>query len=114
MPHNPERTRENDFVLPGDPEVWTEAYRAWIERHGDHGDNCVMCGRRTGGKANTAFVLVSHHSTALPVDEMPAEGAIVDGEPYDESGDTMGCFPIGSECAKRLDPKYLCQAGLPV
>lgn len=93
----------DDLVLPGDPQVWGPAYHARIAQVGDDGTNCVVCGRRTGGKKRTRWVLVSHRGTLLPPAELPAPG---EGG-YDEGTHTMGCGPIGSECAKTVDARYL-------
>lgn len=94
----PKRTVENWYALPGDPAVWGPKYHQGLKSYGDNGTNCVLCGKRTGGKKNTSYVLVSHQSTALPVAELP--------EGWDFM-DTMGEFPIGSECAKELPAKFL-------
>jgi hypothetical protein len=94
-----ERTVEKWYELPGDPQVWGPAYELGIEQYGDNGTNCIMCGKRTGGRKQVALVLVSMNGLALPIQELPAG--------IDESSETLGCFPIGSECKKKLPAKYV-------
>lgn len=97
---NAARTEDNSFALDIDPQIWGEAYREGIARYGDDGTNCVLCGKRTGGKKNTTWVLASHNGRALP----PAE---LEGLPgFDEGRDTLGCSPIGSECKKKISAAY--------
>lgn len=103
----PARSIDNNFVLRDDPAVWGPEQQAMVMKVGDDGTNCVLCGRKTGGSANTQFVLVSHVGTLLPPAEMPQAGALLDdGQAYSEYEHTMGCFAIGSECAKKVPAKY--------
>lgn len=103
-----QRSAGNDFVLAGDPPVWSDDQRAVVARRGDDGTNCVLCGKKTGGGPKTASVLVSYRATMLPVSEMPEDGALLpDGTAYDEGVHTLGCFFIGSECLKTVPAKYV-------
>lgn len=59
--------------------LWGDEYRDRIDRHGENGNECVICGRSTGKR-----------SLFVNADDGP--------EWY---GDDMGWHPIGPECAKR-------------
>lgn len=95
------RTKANNYALPGDPDLFGDAYTAGIKQYGDNGSNCCLCGKRTGNAAKTALVLSSIMATAIPL----AEVAELDG--FDEGADTLGCFPIGRECRKRLPAAFV-------
>lgn len=93
------RTADNYYELPGDPEVWGPQYYENLRRFGDDGTNCCLCGRPTGGKSNTAMVLVSIGGKALP-----------HADPVIDEDLTMMCFPVGSECRKTLPAEYVIPA----
>jgi hypothetical protein len=67
--------------------------------HGYHGDECILCGKRTSrngrtnGKTLHVRVVDGGSRIALP------------DEQVDERGD-MGYFPVGSECAKSIPAPY--------
>lgn len=58
---------------------------------GSTGDECVLCGRQTGGKSNTRFFRVVEGGSRFAHPD----------EQVHPAGD-MGYFPVGSECAKAL------------
>ena len=56
---------------------------------------CTVCGRKLGAnplyfEVNTSWEIIT---------------------PNDSNEDSQGCFPVGSECAKKFAPNLLVQAG---
>jgi hypothetical protein len=68
-----------------------------VERYGDHSHTCFICGKST---AQRTFV----HLTTIGF-LIPAELDDVDLEFFDL--ESQGCFPIGSECAKKVGPEFI-------
>jgi hypothetical protein len=68
-----------------------------VERHGDHSHTCFICGKPT---AKRSFV----HLTTIGL-LVPAELADDDLENFNL--ESQGCFPIGSECAKKVGPEFI-------
>lgn len=68
-----------------------------VERHGDHSHTCFICGKPTGSRS---FVHYTTDGFLIPAD-MDAD----DLEFFDL--ESQGCFPIGSECAKKIDSKFI-------
>lgn len=62
------------------------------------GENgCVQCGRKVGKNAYWVEIIDG------------GEIRLQDGTQHDIANDAgyMGCWPVGSECAKQFDPKVL-------
>lgn len=95
-----QRSAANHFTLDTDPDAWGENYERGVRQYGlRDGENCVLCGKRTGGKKNTVFVLVTIYGKIIPFAE-------VAGLPGFDHGLAQGEFPIGSECKKKIDKKF--------
>lgn len=69
--------------------VRSKRYDDNIETFGDHGDTCIVCGRRTAEKLSVHLLTSGH---------------LFDG---DDHPDSQGAFPIGPECAKKLPPAFV-------
>lgn len=77
--------------------VRSAKYHDNIERYGDHSHTCFICGKST---AQRSFVHLTTDGFLIP-----AEFDADDLHEYDM--ESQGCFPIGSECAKKLGPKFI-------
>lgn len=66
-----------------------------LSRYGDHSDSCIVCGKRTNEKffihASTDWVAVN----------------ILDDDLTHYGSESQGCFPIGSDCAKKLPKEFI-------
>jgi hypothetical protein len=69
--------------------------------NGSHGDECVVCGRRTSGRKTSPNLIrvVDGGGRFARLDELQ-------GIDVDAAGD-MYIFPIGSECKKALPAGYV-------
>jgi hypothetical protein len=72
-------------------------YEDNIDRYGDHSNTCYACGKPTGSQT---FV---HETTCGLL--VPAN--IGENELGQYGLESQGCFPIGSECAKKLDAAFI-------
>ena len=76
----------------GDGMFWNENYDA-CDKNGVQIERCTICARKLG--ANPFFV------------EVHNGGDLVEfGKAVHDSG-YMGCWPIGSECAKKFSPELI-------
>lgn len=57
----------------------------------NHSNTCVVCGRKVG--KNSFFVHLSIYGTVIPVDY--------------KGDSSQGFWEVGSECAKKFNPKLL-------
>jgi hypothetical protein len=68
-----------------------------VERLGEHSDTCFVCGKRT---AKNTFVHFTTRGFLIP--------ANIDESQLDQFNlESQGCFPIGSECAKKVGRNFL-------
>lgn len=74
-------------------EAWGAAFQKRV-RGSMFGDECIVCGRRTGGKKNTAHVAASPCTGNFVAAAMvgTTEGHDIEASMY----------PVGSECAKAV------------
>lgn len=72
-------------------------YDDTIERLGDHSNTCFICGKPT---AKNTFVHLATSGHLVPAD-------IDETELQFRNLESQGCFPIGSECAKKVGKKFL-------
>jgi hypothetical protein len=79
------------------PTPFAPKYQERTDARPTHGDECIMCGRRTASQKNTLFGWVVDGGSRF---------ARLDETGIDERGD-MGMFPVGSECAKAFPEGYL-------
>jgi len=68
-----------------------------VERHGEHSNTCFICGKPTGSHW---FVHFTTRGFLIPAD-------IDETELEFRNLESQGCFPIGSECAKKVGRKFL-------
>lgn len=68
-----------------------------VERLGEHSDTCFICGKRT---AQNTFVHFTTRGFLIPAD-------IDETELEFRNLESQGCFPIGSECAKKVGKQFL-------
>ena len=74
-------------------------YEDNIERLGDHSDTCFVCGKRTAIKMSVHYTVEGY---LIPAD-------IDETELQFRNLESQGCFPIGSECAKKVGKHFLIQ-----
>ena len=63
---------------------------------GEFSDTCICCGKRTATK-----ILIHLTTCGMVVPNNVDENDLIKLEM-----ESQGCFPIGSECAKKLNSKY--------
>lgn len=63
-----------------------------IEKYGDNANTCIMCGKRIKNidDANYVHMLTSYEIIAS----------------FEDHKHSQGCFPIGSDCAKKLSSEF--------
>lgn len=71
--------------------IWGVAFRSRV-RGSQFGDECVVCGRRTGNQKGTAFIWASP-ATGLPVLTVDALSARPELE--------VSGYPVGSDCLRK-------------
>ncbi len=68
-----------------------------IETFGDHSNTCHVCGKRT---ASNQFIHITTDDFLVPID--------LDESTIELHGlESNGCFPVGSECAKKIDKNFI-------
>tara|TARA_R110000744_G_scaffold371767_1_gene482982 strand:+ start:411 stop:722 length:312 start_codon:yes stop_codon:yes gene_type:complete len=69
-----------------------------MDRVGDHGDNCIVCGKRTKKQKYFVFTVEGPEMVLAGVTEedMEANGLY-----------PQGCFDVGSKCRKLLPKGYI-------
>lgn len=77
--------------------IRSSKYEDTVERLGEHSDTCFVCGKRT---AKNTFVHYTVEGYLIPadIDEIEIEFRNLESQ---------GCFPIGSECAKKVGRQFL-------
>lgn len=86
------RTTTNPRTIP--------ATMIWRHKHYDEYGclaSCQCCGRAVSAKA--AYIIVCDGGASLVHPE--------DADSLLNDGGFMGCFPVGSECAKKIPAEYL-------
>ena len=68
-----------------------------VERFGDHSHTCFVCGKPT---AKRSFIHFTTDGLLVPANIDQSDLAKYDLE-------SQGCFPIGSECAKKVGPEFV-------
>jgi hypothetical protein len=68
-----------------------------VERHGEHSNTCFICGKPT---AQRSFVHFTTDGFLIPTNIDETDLGQFDLE-------SQGCFPIGSECAKKIDREFV-------
>jgi hypothetical protein len=76
----------------GDGMFWNENYDA-TDKNGIQIERCTICARKLG--ANPVFV------------EVHNGGDLVEFGKGIQDGGYMGCWPVGSECAKKFSPELI-------
>lgn len=74
-----------------------ERWKNYHRKGGGSGEHsCIVCGRRLNPERIAAWVeLDSHTGCLIPV-----------GSPLSGGETSQGCFPVGSECVKRVPVEY--------
>ena len=69
-----------------------------LDRVGDHGDNCIVCGKRTKTPKYFVFTVEgpSMVLSGVTEEDMEANGLY-----------PQGCFDVGSKCRKLLPKGYI-------
>lgn len=85
----------DDFLTLMD--IQSAKYDENIERYGDRSCTCIVCGKPT-----TEFyhIELTTDSWIAPAGTTEEQLAALDME-------SMGCFPIGTNCAKKVGKRYL-------
>ena len=68
-----------------------------VERLGEHSNTCFVCGKQT---AKNTFVHYTVEGFLIPAD-------IDETELEFRNLESQGCFPIGSECAKKVGRHFI-------
>lgn len=68
-----------------------------LERLGEHSNTCFVCGKQT---AKNTFVHYTVEGFLIPAD-------IDETELEFRNLESQGCFPIGSECAKKVGRHFI-------
>lgn len=81
-------------ILPESPDKNSN-----LERFGDHSNSCICCGKRI--KSPTKYVHMNTDWMVVRADIEDIECEAITGAP------SQGAFPIGNDCAKKLNKNYL-------
>lgn len=73
---------------------FSESYRKRTV-HGTTGRECAVCGRQVKPAPAVNHVRAAIDGTAIPMDDPRTDA------------DSLGCFPVGSECARLFPAGYL-------
>lgn len=85
----------DDFLTLED--IQSVNYEDNIERYGDHSCTCIVCGKPT---TEHYHIELTTNSRIAPMGTSEEQLAALNME-------SMGCFPIGTNCAKKIGKQYL-------
>jgi hypothetical protein len=89
-PHNGINVIELDSVR-------SAKYDDNVERHGEHSHTCFICGKPT---AQRSFVHLTTSGFLIPAE-------LDENDLGQHDLESQGCFPIGSECAKKVGREFI-------
>jgi hypothetical protein len=95
--HMKNKINHNGIEVINLESIRSSKYEDTVERLGEHSDTCFVCGKRT---AKNTFVHYTVEGYLIPadIDEIEIEFRNLESQ---------GCFPIGSECAKKVGRQFL-------
>jgi hypothetical protein len=89
----------NNVVKPV-PDIFSSDQYLKRTSNGQTGRECVVCGKQVKPGPSVPYCRANVSGEAIAV------GAEID------AAEDMGCFPVGSDCARRFPPGYLIELEL--